>query len=223
MSSLSVNSPRQMCVISAWYLTLVLMPGTLLPAPLSTGAANGHLAICAAAAPLMHPYAIMNNTPNQPRWHHPNKHLDLLRDLKKARVSPARYVSALAADRPGFRLPRLARQDLLRQAQLNMAGTYVPPRPPSDRAILLGVHPELGFPVELNISDMGHTIILGPTKSGKNNSAYQIGKGGLKLGRRFEVIGQKGDELNAVNLWPGGLYLTVQRYPWNDWTPQLLT
>ncbi len=118
---------------------------------------------------------------------------------RKKRACPPCNVRFGPRGRPSrLSTPRLAQEHLLRQAQFNKAATFILARPPPDKAISLGSHPSLGFPVELNVSDMGHTLILGPTKSGKNNCAYQIGKGGLALGRRFEVIGQKGDELKRL-------------------------
>ena len=77
---------------------------------------------------------------------------------------------------------------------------------------------EHGIPFHLNVETMDNAIFAGATKTGKNNGAYHLFAGWLNLGKRGEVIAQKGDEFEMATRFAGGIYLPLDLEPWNDWT-----
>lgn len=169
---------------------------------------------------------IMNNLKFQPQASRPLRDnieqiLEEAKALRAADVDPSPLVTASFIDGDGFELGAEIRKDRhsLALLQISAKKSRRPAEVPPDRAINLGLHPEQGFPVQLDINETGNILIIAPTKKGKNITARVIARDYLRLGKRFHVIAQKGDELNEVNLTTNSIYLPYQLNPWNDLDP----
>lgn len=138
--------------------------------------------------------------------------------LKQQGVNPFHDLNATMAEGDGFELPDLTHQHLDRAALLSSLKPYEPEPVPPGLSIPCGVDVNTGKAVHLNVETMDNVILAGATKTGKNNGACHLLAGWLRLGKRGEVIAQKGDEFEMATRFPGAVYLPLDLEPWNDWT-----
>ena len=164
----------------------------------------------------------MKYSDRQSDYYSKSKQADMeIETIKQAGIHPAQYIATKMLDGDGFELPQIIRNTILATAQrrIKLGKVFVPPRVPPDRAIPIGVHPQHGYPVELDIQEVVNVLILGATKTGKNITGRNVAKGILCCHRKYRVVAYKGDELNDVKLSPNSIFLSIQRDPCNELVP----
>ena len=157
--------------------------------------------------PAEKPYVMKKPSPD-PDWNRPQERLEFLAKLRELGIDPAAYVSAQAADRPGFELPKRAIENVERQALLTSVRPFSPPAVAEADRLMIG-----NVPISEDVATSG-ILVTGATGAGKTRLFYQIIDQVYSKGIQAHFIDIKGESRSFHQRWRDAMVFSLQNAPW---------
>lgn len=134
--------------------------------------------------------------------------LEILKMLRESGVSPDAYLNAHIVERPGFELPRLAKQHVLQQAILNRVRPPAPPPVATGDVLTFG-----DVPIATDSAALG-ILITGATGTGKTTLILHLTDQCLKKGIHTRFWDAKGEARRFHQFWPEAMVFDPTTAPW---------